>query len=392
MGQVNLEILNQELLEIQKVIPKPLPPARPDLFTISGFPHFETVLSNWFAYFLESDNATGFSEILTESLKVLMVKKIPQRSFDWMDDQLHVFSEVMTNKGNFIDLLLYNTCEENEKIKDSLFQQVIIIEHKVEALLYNDLNDYYASIKINEGGSKTGIVLSARPMEMKTHPSNFINIHYQELLTELFNRLGKAALNADLTQLSYFKDFLNNLDRMSTTKKSEALEFCFQHGQLIQKVTDVKQEAELALTNSLRSSLAETRFNFQRLHKYSIALRSNDNLFSLVIGIGNLFSKRELTVQFWLYKDAVTTWLRVPNHDALIENFGTVFSKISERKPGAKEWHELFRDTFYLEAADSGKVNFEASLNEYLNTKVNPFIDFVLNQMSQYTPQANPIV
>lgn len=372
MIEALLESIHEEIRELEEHIPNLHTPLRADLFSISGHPHYETVLSNWFCYFLESDNKNSFSGLFSECFKELIIEQTSEASLDWLNDQIHCLQEFQTIKGNYIDLVVYN-----DKTDDKAFEDALIIEHKVGADLYNDLKDYYNSVSVI--GEKYGVVLSAK--EIVALPKNYVNISYQRLLERIENKLGVYALSSELNNLAYLRDFINNIKRMSIINKTESLKFCFEHGNTIAKVAQIKLNAEVELADLLKSALEPTRFKFARRNAYSFSIRTNDDHISLVIELDKLFSEKTCNFQYWLYKEATAMWNNVPDHSSLKRAYGDQFD--IRKKLKGKDWVELLRGTISFEDIDADK-SADKVLIDYLETVIYPLNDFVREEMKRY--------
>jgi len=342
-----------------------------DIFTISGFPHYESVLSNWFNYFLNSDNNHSLTGLFSDSLKSLLILKGSSCSLDWLNDQVSCLPEVQTKKKNFVDLVVYDskTSQLNQ------FENALVIEHKVYAELYNDLADYFESIEVID--EKQGVILSAKQLEIPN--KNFINITYKELIVEITKNLGSYSLKVDMINFSYLRDFMNNIERMSDTKNREALEFCFKHGKTIDEIVNLKYRAEEDLVNSVRLSLEPTNYYLQRRNPTNFVLRSKSNVVVIYVGLTNLFSKRECGVQYWLQGSAVKKWNQVPNHSELKMNFSGSF-EIKEKKEG-NEWVELLTGTMDLSGVENIYETFDQELIKFLTEKIDPVTEFIMTRI-----------
>ena len=356
-----MKISSIEIANLEKEIPEGNKRYREDFFSISGFPHWETVMSNWLALFLDSSKNHGFTGLFSDSLKAIILTKKPDSKVDWLTDQVLVAQEQETNKGNFIDLVLF----DEELDAKSSFANALVIEHKVEATLYNDLQDYFDSITVES--SKIGIVLSAKSIRM-TNP-NFLNITYLELIHQLKTRLGKYAINGDKFYLNYLFDFINNLDRMSEDIDTSAIDFCFRHGATIQKIHNLKQQAERDLALGIEKGLFGTGYVFTRKYPSSITMSTMEGQVSLAIRFDELFSKKVMELQYWLYKESVPKWNAVPDHTELKERLPKNF-RIMEKKIG-KEWIELFRTDINFESNEDSE-DIAGQLIQYLKDTIDP--------------------
>lgn len=365
--------LSVEIANLEKDIPNQVKGYRDDLFSISGFPHWETVMSNWLALFIDSSRNHGFTGLFTDSIKEIILSKKPDAAIDWLNNQVYVKQEQMTKKGNFIDLLVFDESLEN----DCSFINALVIEHKIEALLYNDLQDYFESIIVES--SKFGIVLSAKSINVIN--SNFLNITYHELIQQLRNRLGKYAIDGDKFYLNYLFDFINNLDRMSEEIDTSAIDFCFQHGETIQKIHNLKLQAENDLSLAIQKALTGSGYEFTRKYPSSITMRSMEGQVSLALRIDELFSKKVIELQYWLYKESVLRWNAVPNHDELKEKLPVKF-RVMDKKNG-KEWVELIRTQISFEFNDNSR-DIAGQLVLYLRENIDPINKIVWSIMEKY--------
>lgn len=165
------------------------------IFQICGFPHYENVVSNVLAFFLDGENNHGFGTLILESL-------LEAASFDYSEVELQfeVVRERMTDSGKFIDIFLKS---------DALN---IAIENKVYAPLYNDLDDYAGYSKI--GCERAlGIVLSV----FRTVPSNpdFVSVTYLQFFDVIKRKLGYSLGSHNPKHLSLLLDLIKNLENLS---------------------------------------------------------------------------------------------------------------------------------------------------------------------------------
>ena len=195
------------------------------LFDIAGFPRRETVCSNFFAFFLDVSGEHG--------LKDLFLKSLLEAYFEKSDGELpptahlstQIKKEEYTKEGGFIDILI-----ETEDF-------AIIIENKIDADLYNDLNDYFDSAKSSGKYAKIhAIVLSLNKFEdiekSNDGDAEFCNIIYADFVRKLKGNLGEYMSDANGEWIIIMKNFiklLQNLERkkniMSNEEYKKQLEF-----------------------------------------------------------------------------------------------------------------------------------------------------------------------
>lgn len=193
------------LLEKFRDVPASRKEVNLTIFEICGFPHFENVVSNVLAFFLDADEVHGLGSLLIESLL-----DAAEEERESLDLQLEVEREVQTKTGKFIDLFLHNdSCR-------------IVVENKIFAPLYNDLDDYEAFAK-TDSVTLICIVLSLRSEKPKNE--NFINVTYPDLIAKLKGNLGRFVGEHDPKYLMLLLDLVKNIENLSQPKNTMNEEF-----------------------------------------------------------------------------------------------------------------------------------------------------------------------
>jgi hypothetical protein len=188
-----------------------------DLFSICGFPHYERVASNVLAFFLDNKREHGLGDLFMQSL--LSCGGI---AAEGLDLNYEVKKEVQTDKGNFIDLVVES---------DSF---IIIIENKIYASLYNDLEDYYGHYAKARNSNVSPRQIFAFVLSLTKIPpinSKYIFIDYESLFLEIKTRLGETAIRANQRYLSLLFDFITNLENLKRgiTMDHEFINFVKEH-------------------------------------------------------------------------------------------------------------------------------------------------------------------
>lgn len=188
-----------------------------DLFSICGFPHYERVASNVLAFFLDNKREHGLGDLFIQSL--LSCGGI---AAEGLDLNYEVMTEVQTEKGNFIDLVVES---------DSF---IIIIENKIYASLYNDLEDYYGHYAKARNSNVSPRQIFAFVLSLTKIPpinSKYIFIDYERLFLEIKTRLGEAAIRANQRYLSLLFDFITNVENLKrgSTMDHEFINFVKEH-------------------------------------------------------------------------------------------------------------------------------------------------------------------
>ncbi len=179
--------------ELIKLLPE-ISPIRKNMIEISGFPRWETVNSNLLAFYFDNNEEHGFNNLFIDSLYDIIEEKTNIQIFkrQIFETDFSVEREWITVNGKRIDILLSENYNEDEFNSN----WAIIIENKLNANLYNDLLNYWDSVKSK---NKIGIVLTINPLiDIKKNQNDkiyFINITHKELSEKVTRNLPKFYLN-----------------------------------------------------------------------------------------------------------------------------------------------------------------------------------------------------
>ncbi|MGL4205107.1 MAG: PD-(D/E)XK nuclease family protein [Aeromonadaceae bacterium] len=163
-------------------------------FSICGFPHYEKVASNVLQFFLDSSREHGLGDLFIKSILSFSEK------YEFLEDEyFSVTTEFQTKKGNFIDLILTS---------ETL---CIVIENKIKAWIYNDLNDYFETAK-EQAPNVYAIVLSL----VKQTPSDnrWTYITYSELFEKVRNNIGAYITIGNRRYLNLCFEFIENIENL----------------------------------------------------------------------------------------------------------------------------------------------------------------------------------
>lgn len=169
-----------------------------NFFSICGFPHYERVASNILAFFFDNKREHRFNNLFINSL-FSFVGGDAKELIDNVDLNYSVETETRTGKGNYIDISIIGD------------DYIIIIENKINASLYNDLEDYYLYAKKT---SKTVFAFVLSLKENIKNNNNYIYITYEELLTKIKLDLGDYIINSNQKYLTYLLDFMDNMQNL----------------------------------------------------------------------------------------------------------------------------------------------------------------------------------
>ncbi len=372
---MNIKELIPLMPRIERDLPETPPKLRQDVFSISGFPHWETVLSNWFAFFLDKEQKHGLTGLFAQAFRKAIIEAEGKANLDWLNDQVSVVQEQNTVSGKFIDLVVYDNSGEKERH----FENALVIEHKVNAALYNHLEDYYKSIIVSKDRSKQGVVLSAR--KLVTNNTDFVNVTYELLVKYLQKEMGKHILNVDLQIAGYLKDFINNLNRMGETKDNEALAFCFEYGSTIQRLEQVRQDAEKEMVTDIQLALADSDYQYFRSYPGVVTVTTKDGEISIYLYLDNVFSNKIIRFHYWLGPDLAANWKLLTDVSELKEQFGRAF-KLQELKE-ANSWAEILRGEIPLESIGAD-FSIGEEVVKFLKEQLNPVNETVYSLIEKH--------
>ena len=233
--------INADLKKLLEYTPSKVEDKRPTLFDISGYPHYENVISNWYQFFLDSENPHGLGGLFYSSLKELVgIEDGISRGAPCKVEREH-----LTKKGQ-IDLLVYE-----DKDEDGSYINPIIIENKINAPLYNNLYDYYDSVK---GENKILIVLALHECEEVKLKNGFkVKTHtHKGYMNIIKDNIPDYIESVDPKYFIYLQDFINNIERITMPQEIiDNMKFYFENSEKINNLLEVKKEAYKFLVDNL---------------------------------------------------------------------------------------------------------------------------------------------
>lgn len=163
--------------------------------SICGYPHYERVVTNILAFFFDTNREHNLRNLFAKSLILSANESIENFSGDFSSE-----TEVRTDKGNFIDLLLRND------------DRNIVIENKIFASLYNDLEDYYKKAEEKDKKEPLGMVLSLN--DLKPTSENFKLVTYENFIKHLKKQVGDYIQAANKKYIPFLFDFIENIENL----------------------------------------------------------------------------------------------------------------------------------------------------------------------------------
>ena len=311
--------------EYDQIINEPIvlaSPQDPTIFDISRYPHYEVVISNWYAFFFDPSAEHSLGDLFLQSL----IEIINEYHNEFFMEDCRVEREFQTAKGGSIDMVLYQQSEEGEE-----FETAIIIENKIRAGLNNDLDDYYESVKVDEPNQKVGLVLSLDKIEVPHQ--KFINITHEELLEVVQQNLGKYVVSARPKYIPYLQDFIYNLEQMTRPDKmQDSIKFYFERAEKIQELLTLRSHAYHHVDNDLyRVIQADADWEWGRVSSKSASFRRYNPEIWCYLSHYEIFETKKYQLEMWLKgEEVVQIWKKT-------EGQKRIYSKYKDRFKSEKD-------------------------------------------------------
>jgi hypothetical protein len=192
---------------------------RPNIFEISGFPHYENVFSNVFAFFL--GKCPYVLKALLDCIDIVF-----QIGYD---DVMTVNREEKTETGKRIDIVINTN------------KFVIGIENKIYAPLYNDTTNYYNHLAdLAKKDSKTPVCIILSKNETEKTPKNYHSILHSRLAVEIKKYYGIIIKKLDYKYFFLLNEFIENIENLNggIQMNSEFLKIA-RNGNNVEKINNI---------------------------------------------------------------------------------------------------------------------------------------------------------
>lgn len=234
-----------ELEDLERLLTE-LPPSdptyRPNLFSISGFPHDEEVLSHWYAFFMDPNGPHQLGTLFLDALLRIASRNTQTSVSTGMS--MVVRRELSTPDGSRIDLVIHDGEETNDKTIKA--NNAIIIENKVYHHLNNPLEQYWKTVVAEE---KLGVVLSLKTMS--TGHEGFTSITHRELLSEVVAQL-QITHPIPEPYRQYLIDLHQNITELTAHMKySKEVEFYLKNAVRIRRARKLEETLKAYLKSQL---------------------------------------------------------------------------------------------------------------------------------------------
>lgn len=268
------------------------------VFEIAGFPHWETVNSNVYAFFLQPYEEHGLGRMFFDGLLATIKDEMENEEFNLLEFETEF--EVEREASN-IDILITSSSDPSESKEKKHW--AIIIENKIHADLYNDLEQYWKSVKAED---KIGVVLSLEQghkdklTELKQNDIHFVNITHRALLKQVVQKMDGYFSQANEKYLLLLKDFIQQIE-----KYNEMEHHAEQYLANLKKINDKAEEIQELdeLRNQTKSHVIKELHKV--FHEYHFHLQ-NTNVSREKFIYGNRSPYGEdFPFRFWIYVDDI---------------------------------------------------------------------------------------
>lgn len=320
----------------------------PNLLAIAKVNYKELPISNLYAYFLNPDEHHGLNNLFLDSL----VELIEGFSFSSGPEAITIAREVHTYKtGNYIDLVISNG------------RQVIVIENKINADLYNNLNTYIDHYKDKV---VKGVILARKNV---INPYGFVSITHNQLIKRVVSNLTDASIKAlnqrQLYNFNTFVEVLKNMDNI-TEDLDKNIDFFRSNANqirafqlmkssfintLLQQINELVIGSNLGLASSLKDLHLECNIKDAPCLVLYFALQEN-----------NL---TELIIELWIRNnpDKVQKWRNTNTYNEEKENIKKKGFKINTDSRGGNAWTPTVTKSYQLNSTNNQLDNKELELD-----------------------------
>lgn len=232
------------------------PESQPTFFSIAGFPHYENVLSNVYAFFFRTNEPHGLGRLCFDALLDVVISHSPE--LPWPDtafQHVHALRELTVSDRQRLDILLHDG-PDGESWQNAT--AALLIENKVYHWLANDLDNYWESINSESiGQRKRGIVLGLRPEVL---PDSWIYVTHQEWATAVERRIGSRLYRADPRYVTLLLEMIANIRTMSQQDESfdEQILFFQQHRAAISRAEKIRSDVFNQVPTVIQHTLARS--------------------------------------------------------------------------------------------------------------------------------------
>ncbi|MCY7351217.1 MAG: hypothetical protein LH606_11200, partial [Cytophagaceae bacterium] len=216
-------------------------------------------------------------------------------------------------------MVLYDEIDKSRRVTNAL-----IIENKIYATVYNDLNDYFTDVPLNleNNGQKLGVVLTLKPIKLDSRYANqYVNITHAELLGRVRETIGVQLLRATDRYQLLLQDFFANIFNLYTpTHMDESVKFYYDYATRIKELLVLDKHVEVQVINAIQREVELLGFLVNRNNTFELTLRFEAYPEVLTyLKFNDLLEKQKVIVTMWSEGRKKEAWLRLPNLQVLAQ-------------------------------------------------------------------------
>ncbi|MBQ3636626.1 MAG: PD-(D/E)XK nuclease family protein [Bacteroidales bacterium] len=342
---------DKDLKEFQELLDKfseyPIEEYEPPFLELCHYSgeRFEEICSRILVFFFQPRNRHGFKYMWFRALQMAVNDKVKENE-QWEDSDVYNMetrTEERTTAGNRIDLVL-----ETEN-------QVVVIENKIWAPLYNDLKEYrvYVETTYKKIPNQRFIVLTGHSLsvdeEKKAEDNKYVVVLYKELFDKVEKILGEYVSKCNQKYLVHMLDFMQTVkNRVNIMAKTELDKFFEENYKVVTELEkqikiwrDNRWNARKEAYEVLRSRLGEG--GWQVYADWCLLSQFRDNY---LFGIEALFEEgkdpdpiAEFHINITMWQDGRRCWGKL--EDALREDENEELKAAKKIYRDGKIWFEV---------------------------------------------------
>lgn len=342
--------------EFSELLTKPVPVIKKQAKTfmeIAGYPHYENVVSNILQFFLTPNEEHNLGMLFLNSLidcyndKAEIKINLPKASY-------YVERESPALYQTRMDLLV--TSDDDEESSGAF---ALIIECKIWATLYNNLDYYWDALKQK---NKAGIVLSLYPEKSITH-KGFLNITFEELTNQILKNFGSYLIHGTERHIIFLKEFLSNLSTLKSANiMKEQFDFYYQFMEKINELASIRDNVFNSIIKGLHQAGQQAGYQITNTRAYSyrcwVSELSDDIYYNFLVDNYNKYNST-LTIRVEISNNIFSAESAIINDETIIK-FIKEYDFITKSEAGSQEYKFIMHKEIILDA------NIVAGLTEYL--------------------------
>jgi hypothetical protein len=271
---------------------KPVRTIRPTIFNHGKFEYSENIISNFYRYFLESEESHGFKKLFLIALFEVLQSKTSTAKFELLHfESYKVSREFPTKNGGRIDLVIESKGIDN-------ISRAIVIENKIYHSHDNDFDDY-KEIDFDEN-----IPILLTLDKCTIIPEGYINIRHIEWVESIEKGMNNLTSDVDPESLFLLNQFCTNIKKITMeTTDSKYVEFFLKNAESFKSARDIFDKVDDFNKRSLDDAALRNGYNPSRAGEYTRYLQPKDtNNIYYKIDFKDLMYDKVFTISLCLMK------------------------------------------------------------------------------------------